>query len=154
MGSIIHAVRCPNCGRSAVEDYDYKMGEKTIVCYRCGYFYSRKRRISTTSMGHFTEEQYGGYGVFSLQRKRDIGKVVMFDREISQGKLQEFQNEFSQANTDQENSLLVTYEKGIFTIHCGTPTENFHLPFEQYKIKMLEKYGDNEDNRHIVPIEG
>lgn len=80
-------------------------------------------------------------------------KVTIFTEEILQERISEFQKEFSQDDIDRERSFLVTYEEGVFKIHCGTPSENFHLPFEQYKINMLEKYGDDDFNRYLVPIE-
>ena len=81
-----------------------------------------------------------GYGVF------------IFNEEIAQENISEYQKGFSQDDTDQKKSFLVTYEEGVFAIHCGTPSVNFHLPFEQYKIKMLEKYRA-DFNEYLVPIE-
>ena len=32
----------------------------------------------------------------------------------------------------------------FYTCLLGTPTENFHLPFEEYRKKMNQKYGEDE----------
>jgi ribosomal protein L37E len=42
MASNISAVKCNNCGRSAIEDFYYKTDEKVTYCRRCGYNYSKK----------------------------------------------------------------------------------------------------------------
>lgn len=153
MASAISAVKCPHCGRSAIEDLYYKTDEQTIICYRCGYYYSRRIEDFTASPIKFGDEEYEGHGVFIVMKKDGHKRVTLFKEGMTPGEISEYQKEFSQDDIDQENSLLVTYEAGVFTIHCGTPTENFHLPFEQYKIKMLEKYGDIDYNKHFVPIE-
>ena len=153
MASTICAIKCPHCGRSAIEDHYYKTDEKTIICYRCGYYYSRKVKDFTTSPIQFTEEKCEGYGVFILMKKDGNREATIFNKKIPQEKISEYQKEFSQDDMNQAKSFLVTYEEGVFTIHCGIPSENFHLPFEQYKINMLEKYGLDDFNRYLVPIE-
>ena len=42
MASIMFARECPQCGRSAIEDNYYKTDETYIICYRCGYYYSKR----------------------------------------------------------------------------------------------------------------
>ncbi|MEC2324568.1 hypothetical protein [Lederbergia lenta] len=46
---------------------------------------------------------------------------------------------------------MITYEDGVFRCLLGTPTDNFHLSFEEFKEKMIKKYG--EDEFGLVPIE-
>ncbi|CAM4008948.1 hypothetical protein [Lederbergia lenta] len=65
--------------------------------------------------------------------------------------LGEYTNEFYSENTSQEKSYLITYEDGVFRCLLGTPTDNFHLSFEEFKEKMIKKYG--EDEFGLVPIE-
>lgn len=153
MASILSAVQCPHCGRSAIEDFYYKIDEKTTVCYRCGYYYSRKIKCFTSRPIQYTEEECAGYGVFRLTSKEGEVSVTIFNGKTSQENLAKYVKDFSQDDIDQEKSFLVTYEEGIFNIHCGTPSENFHLPFEEYKVKMLEKYGEDEFSKYLVPIE-
>ena len=152
MASNISAIKCPHCGRSAIEDDYYKIDEKTIICYRCGYYYSKKINDFTTSPIEFIEEEYEGGGVFILVKKDGDKQVTIFDGEIPRESFNEYQKEFLQDDVDQEKSFLTTYKEGIFTIHCGTPSENFHLPFEEYKVKMQEKYKD-DFNEYLIPIE-
>ncbi|AOV07334.1 hypothetical protein [Sporosarcina ureilytica] len=153
MGSIICATKCPNCGRSAIQDYYYRSDEKTIVCYRCGFYLKRQIQDIYASPTKYKEERYDGYGVFRLVNKDGKRTTTIFSCQLKENDIEKYVNEFSGDAVNQEKSFLVTYTDGDFKILCGTPTENWHLPFEAYKKKMLEKYGDTEDNRHMVPIE-
>lgn len=49
MGSLTYAMKCPQCGRSAFEDSYYKTDETYIICYRCGYYYSRQIKETRAS---------------------------------------------------------------------------------------------------------
>lgn len=153
MASIISAIKCPHCGRSAVEEFDYKTDEKTIACYRCGFYYSKRIKSFATNPIKFTEEKCEGYGVFIVMKKDGNKKVTLFNEEILQEKINEYQKEFSHDEMDKEKSFLVTYREGVFIIHCGNPSENFHLSFEQYKIKMFKKYESDDLPKCLVPIE-
>lgn len=154
MASIIFARECPQCGRSAVEDNYYKTDETTIICYRCGYYYSKKiEEWTKTSMKHkeVTDE---GHGIMSTVDKEGEKTVTILNRALTQEELDQYRQVFNNNNNiNQEKSFLVTYKDGVFTIQYGTPSENFYLPFQQYKEKMIEKYGEHEYSDLLVPIE-
>lgn len=94
MASTISSTKCPHCGRSAIEDYYYKTDETMIVCYRCGFYYSRRIEDFTTSPIQFKEEKYEGYGVFILMKKDGNRKATIFNKEISQEEISEYQKNF------------------------------------------------------------
>lgn len=99
---------CPQCGRSAVEDNYYKTDEKTINCYRCGYYYIKRKNDFTASPIIFTEEKIEGKGIFFLRKKGGNYKVTIFNGKVSQEKIGDYQKEFFDSDSDQENSYLVT----------------------------------------------
>ncbi|MCM3109681.1 hypothetical protein [Lederbergia lenta] len=145
MTSVMCSIECPNCGRSAIEDNYYKSEEKYIYCYRCGYLYKRMTKDGV----NFQVDKNKGYG--HLSKKSGEGKAVFFNSQMTIDQLGEYTNEFYSENTSQEKSYLITYEDGVFRCLLGTPTDNFHLSFEEFKEKMIKKYG--EDEFGLVPIE-
>jgi hypothetical protein len=66
---------------------------------------------------------------------------MMLNSSITDEQLEKFKLSFMEDNVNQENSYLVSYYSGVFTILLGNPSENFHLTFEEYKEKMNAKYG-------------
>ena len=141
----MHSIKCPNCGRSAIEDDYYKTDERYIYCYRCGYLYTKL----TDDGINYDIDDSKGYGTFYLVKKKGRGKRVLFNRPMTDDQFDEFKKEFFAENADQDQSYLITFEDGVFT--CLLGTENFHLPFEEFKEKMIKKYG--EDEFGLVPIE-
>lgn len=152
MASNMFSTQCPHCGRSAIEDNYYKTDETTIVCYRCGYYYSRKIKTWTDTTLEHEEDEHLGYGVILLNKKEGSGKRVLLNRALTSDEIEAYYADFFKDDVDQENSYFILYQDGVFTIKFGIPTENFHLPFEEYKVKMIEKYGEDEYD-FMVPIE-
>ncbi|WP_257347648.1 hypothetical protein [Pseudalkalibacillus decolorationis] len=154
MGSIYSAVKCPQCGRSAIEDFYYKSDESYIICYRCGFNYSKTISKSDRRRIEYKEEKQVGHGVFSLVKRNGQRNMTLFNSPIRKDDIEKFTKSFMENDVDQAVSYLVSYEKEIFTILLGKPPENFSLCFEDYKDKMIKKYGeDYEDIEIIVPIE-
>ena len=153
MASNIFARECPQCGRSAIEDNYYKSGETYIVCYRCGYSYSKKIVKRTKSSVEYKEVEFEGYGVISIVKKDGDRTVMMIDSILTLEEIDNYRDDLSKDDIDQKKSFMVTYNEGVFTIKYGTPSKNFHLPFEQYKAKMIKKYGEDEYSDILVPIE-
>lgn len=153
MASNISAVKCPHCGRSAIEDYYYKTDETTIICYRCGYNYSRKIKNWTTSPIKFEENEYEGFGVIVIVKKDGQGTTTMLNGQLTKKRIEEYHIKLSRDDVDQSQSYFILFEDGVFTVEFGTPSENFHLTFEKYKEKMIEIYGEHEYSDVLVPIE-
>lgn len=141
MGSNIYALKCPCCGRSAIEDNYYTTDEMYTFCMRCGYNYSKVIENWTETSSEYREEKNDGNGVFILENKDGSRKNMMLNSSITDEQLKKFKLSFMEDNVNQENSYLVSYYSGVFTILLGNPSENFHLTFEEYKEKMNAKYG-------------
>jgi hypothetical protein len=152
VGSNIYALKCPCCGRSAFEDFYYKTDEQYTFCMRCGYYYTKTIENYTAKAIEYTEEKNDGHGVFILENKDGSRKKMMFDCKITDEQFETCKASFMGDKVNQEKSYLVTYEDGIFTILLGEPPENFHLSFEEYREKMVVKYGVPEYD-FMVPIE-
>lgn len=153
MGSNISAVKCNNCGRSAIEDFYYKTNEKYTFCRRCGYNYTKKIIRETANHIEFEEDERKGHGVLLLVKKDEICQTMLFNSTVTKKQIEENKALFMSEETDQEKSYFVTFNNGVFDIIVGNPPENFHLPFEEYKEKMRKKYGDYEYFDALVPIE-
>lgn len=151
MASNIYALKCPCCGRSAIENYNYKTREQYNFCMRCGYNYSKTIENFTVKSIEYKEDKNDGNGVFILVYK-DGGRKNMMLNNVTDEQLEKYQVLFMDDNVNQGNSYLVSYKEGVFNILLGNPPENFHLSFEEYREKMIEKYGVPEYD-FMVPIE-
>lgn len=151
MASNIYAVKCPCCGRSAIEDYYYKTGEQYTFCLRCGYNYSKTIKNHTNNSIEYREEKNDGNGVFIVVFKDGIRKNMMFNN-VTDEQLEKHKATFIDDKVNQEKSYLVSYKDGVFTILLGNPPKNFHLLFDEYREKMFAKYGVPEFV-FMVPIE-
>ncbi|MBS4177742.1 hypothetical protein [Lederbergia citrea] len=151
MASNMFSIECPHCGRSAVKDDYYKTDERYILCLKCGYNYTRTIKSSTANSLEYTEEEYVGYGVFILVHRDGSSKSMMLNDALTAEKLEEYKRTYMDDHVDQEKSYLVSYENGIFTILLGNPPENFHLPFKEFREKMIAKYGELEYD-FMVPL--
>lgn len=153
VASNMFAMECPQCGRSAFEDNYYKTDETTIICYRCGYYYSKKIINWTSSPIEFEETEDIGYGVLLLSKKRGQRKRYIFNHRPTQKEMEKYHEELSDNDVDQSNSYFITFNEGKFKVEFGDPSENFYLPFEAYKEKMIKKYGEYEYSDILVPME-
>ncbi|WP_227939876.1 hypothetical protein [Alkalihalobacillus deserti] len=153
MASIYSAIKCPYCGRSAIEDFNYTSDEKYISCIRCGYNYTKILKEGSNDLNEFEEDSREGHGVFSLMKKDGKREMRLFNHRLSNDALETYKRMFLGNSVDQEKSYLIMYEDEIFSIVLGSPSENFYLSFEEYKEKMFKKYGNNNDFEFIVPIE-
>lgn len=152
MASNIYALKCPCCGRSAFEDYYYKSGEQYTFCLRCGYNYTKTIENYPVKSIEYREKKYDGHGVFILVNKDGSRKNMMLNSNMTDEQLEKYKESFMDDNINQEKSYLVSYKDGVFTILLGHPSENFYLPFEEYREKVFAKYGVPEFD-FMVPIE-
>ena len=70
---------------------------------------------------------------------------------MTDDEFEKYKQLFFAEDVDQGKGYLVSYDNELLTCLLGTPTENFHLPFEEYREKMNRKYGEDEFN--LVAIE-
>ncbi|MDF2859127.1 MAG: hypothetical protein K0Q87_4978, partial [Neobacillus sp.] len=145
-------LKCPCCGRSAVEDFYYNTDEKYTYCLRCVYNYSRTIESETEKNIEYREEKYDGYGVFVLKNSDGSSKKMLLNSLITDDKYEEFKALFLDSNVNQEKSYLVSFKDGEFLVLLGNPPANFHLSFNEYREKMFTKYGVPEFD-FMVPIE-
>lgn len=152
MASNLYAIKCPCCGRSAIEDYYYKTHEQYTYCIRCGYYYTKVIEKYTKDTIEYKEETSEGHGICRLVKKDGSRENVMLDCSPTDTQLDELKAKICDSNVNHDKSYLVTYENGVFTILFGNPSKNFYLPFEEYREKMFAKYGI-PDYEFMVPIE-
>lgn len=152
MASIMYAIQCPGCGRSAYVDDYYKTEEKYIFCGVCGYYYTKKIEKYTENSIRYKEEEREGHGMFVLENKDGNCKKVMLNDSLTDAQLEELMTSLMEENVNQEKSYLISFKNGEFTILFGNPPEHFHLSFEEYRKKMIAKYGAPEYD-FMVPIE-
>ncbi|MFE1242544.1 hypothetical protein ACFW35_00305 [Fictibacillus sp. NPDC058756] len=86
-------------------------------------------------------------------KKDNTSQMQLFNSTVTEKQIEENKNIFMKEDTDKDRSYFVTFHNGVFNVISGTPPENFHLPFEEYKEKMRKKYGDFEYFDVLVPIE-
>jgi Zn ribbon nucleic-acid-binding protein len=151
LASLIYALKCPCCKRSAIIDDYYNTDEKYIYCLRCGYNYSKTIERETAQSVEYKEEEYEGNGVFILVNKDGSRKSMLLNK-VTDEHLEEHMALFEDDTVDREKSYLVSYKDEVFTILNGNPPANFYLSFEDYKKKMLAKYGESECD-FMVPVE-
>ncbi|MCM3389224.1 hypothetical protein M3649_13875 [Ureibacillus chungkukjangi] len=143
MASILYEVKCPCCEWSVFEDYYYKTGERYIICSRCGLDY-KKLLYHTDEKGfEYREEINGGHGVFVLMKKDGIRVSTRLNGRITDEELEEYKSRFMKDEVNQQESYLVSFEEGVFTIILGTPPEGFFLMCEEGKT----------DNEFVLPLE-
>ncbi|ASK61876.1 hypothetical protein CFK37_06730 [Virgibacillus phasianinus] len=134
MASTYSAMQCPNCGRSAIEDYYYKIGEQFICCHRCDYNYSKVIEHETSQ---YKEDAFGGYGIFMVVKKKGSREIIVLDGELTNNQLEKFTKIFSESEVDQKSSYLVHFSNGQFTILLGTSPKNYFLSFEDSLEKEI-----------------
>jgi len=149
----MYAIKCPGCERSAFVDDYYKTHEKYIFCMVCGYYYTKTIEKYTENSIKYKEEVCEGHGMFVLVNKDGSCEKVMLNDSLTVAQLEELKAKLMERNVNQEKSYLISFENGVFTILFGNPPEHFHLTFEEYRIKMIAKYGVPEYD-FMVPIEG
>lgn len=148
----MYAIECPCCGRSAIEDFYYKTDEKYTFCPRCGYNYSKTMTTYTDKGMEYTEEKNDGHGVFVLTNKDGSRKNTLLDSPISDEILVEYKESLKADHVNIEKSYLVIHKNGVFNVLAGHPPDNFYLSFEEYREKMIAKYGA-PDYDFMVPID-
>lgn len=154
MASLGFAIECPNCGRSAFEENFYKTDETYIICYRCGYNYRRIMKEEFDGYIEHEEMEFKGFGVILLTKKNQMRELIMINDPMKEGEIEAYKAKFTDDDVDLENSYFVTFKDGEFSVLLGTPSENFHLSFKDYKKKMLMKYEDHDEDMDLfVPIE-
>lgn len=146
-------MKCTNCKRSALVDKNPEDEEYIMTCFRCGYNYSRKLQWETEESVQYQEESNGGFGVFKLVHQSGDEILGQFRHPMTDRQYSSFKDDYAKEETVQDESFLVNYSNGEFTIQYGEPPENFYLSFEQYTKKMTEKYAENRVTHSFVPFE-
>lgn len=151
MASTISAIACPHCGCCATLDDQYKLDNKIIWCFRCGYYYEKVTKyIGDTDEFCIEENEYEGYGRYALVTKDGETKdYILFHQKLSDEDIQSYLNKMQKSDVDLEQSYLVLFVDGEFQFLAGTIKEDFYLPFEEYKVKCEEK-GENVEI--IIPV--
>ncbi|MFZ3591357.1 hypothetical protein ACOI1C_19540 [Bacillus sp. DJP31] len=102
----------------------------------------------------YKEVELMGYGVFSLVKRDGSRKQYLLNSIPTDEDIEKYKLKYSKDDVDLVASYLVIHHYGKFTIVFGSPTKNFHLPFEEYKEEMFKNYGDDfEFSDVLVPIE-
>ncbi|WP_102349246.1 hypothetical protein [Bacillus sp. Marseille-P3661] len=153
MASNISAVECPQCGRSAIQDYYYKTDEVYIQCIRCGFTYSRTIKIENEKEIIFDEVRNKGYGIACIVNHDGRRKTTLLGSELSPELIEQFKSDYFSSNADQKKSYLVSFNDKDCNVLFGNPPDNFFLPFNLYKEKMRKKYGDSEYFDVLVPLD-
>ncbi|GAB3798460.1 hypothetical protein [Virgibacillus kimchii] len=148
MASIIQAIACPHCNCSATEDFYYKMGEKFIWCFRCGYYYEKIQDYydSDKNKIYYKENEYQGYGIFRLEKEDEESQQIIFHEPLNEKEIHSFTLQMQEEGVLLENSYFVLFENGEFQFLAGNPPEDFYLSFEDYKQKQ------EENGKNIVTI--
>lgn len=150
MASVISPIECPNCHRTATEDYYYKSEERYVWCFKCGYNYTKTIKWESAGDYEYLEEEFTGYGVSVLKKKVGRGKSLMHNGPITPEDIEAYKKEFFSEGTDQENSYLVKYEDGEFVVLFGTLPDHFDILYEEggkdlpirYPFPNLDEDGD------------
>ncbi|MGG4165905.1 hypothetical protein ABEW00_00260 [Rossellomorea vietnamensis] len=153
MASIMYASKCPCCERAAFVDDYYKTDEKYIYCMVCGYYYTKTIEKYTENSIKSKEKEREGHGMFVLENKDGSCKKMILNEGLTVAQLEELKESLMDRNVNQEKSYLITFENGVFTILFGNPPENSYLSFDEYRRKMIAKYGEPEYD-FMVPVEG
>ena len=146
MASILCDVKCPCCEWSVLEDYYYKTGERYIICSRCGLDYKRLLYHTDEKGFEYREEINGGHGVFVLKKKDGSQVRMILNSRITDEEIEEYKSRFVKDEVNQQDSYLLSFEYGVFTLLLGTPPENFFLPFEEYETKKFDMQENQNTN--------
>lgn len=149
----MYASKCPCCERAAFVDDYYKTDEKYIYCMVCGYYYIKTIEEYTENSIKYKEEVCNGHGMFVLENKDGNCQKVRLNNILTVAQLEELKTSLMERSVNQEKSYLISFENGVFTILFGNPPENSHLSFDEYRRKMIAKYGEPEYD-FMVPVEG
>lgn len=141
MASFLSAIACPHCGCCSTEDDYYKLGEKFIWCFRCGYYYEKAVHLNESDEWVYSEKEYKGFGILCLYKEKEKESKTIFHRRLSSQEISDFSAEFSQEDVDLEKSYFVLYEDGEFTIVAGSLPNDFYIPFYDYK-ELKEANGE------------
>jgi len=141
MASIIQAIACPHCSCCATEDFYYKMGDKFIWCFRCGYYYEKTQAYydSEKNKIYFKENEYIGYGIFRIKKENDDeAQQTIFHEPLNEEEIHSFTLLMQEEDVLLEDSYFVLYKNDNFHFIAGSPPEDFYLPFEEYEQKQEE----------------
>lgn len=131
-------VACPECGKMAIEDYYYRTGAGYIICSHCGCEVDREAKYDKeTGISYIEEVIRKGYGRIFLQKSDGQIRCKLLNSPLTNEEIISFKKDFSDPDTDQDNSYLVSYLNGEFFVLRGHLPDDFHLSFEEY----VEKYG-------------
>lgn len=147
MASTYSAIACPHCSCCAMEDCYYKIGERFIQCYRCGYTYIKIINYWNENTPLFMEKEYKGYGVLLVRKVDGKGVRNFIQRPLSSEEVTENLEAFLEKDTDLEESYFVLFENGVFTTLSGNPPEDYYLSFEEYKNR---REGNNQQPEIVV----
>lgn len=137
MASMMVNRACPQCGGLAIDDDYYKIGERYIYCYCCGYTYIREQYFDEVENKiKLKEEESKGYGMFRLAKKDGSKDLYSIDTPITKELINEYKEKLEKDNEiDLEKSYLVSYSDGEFTVLFGEVPSRYLISYEEYKRK-------------------
>jgi hypothetical protein len=134
MGSIMVNRACPQCRGLAIEDDYYKIGEKYIYCYCCGYTFIREQYFDEIENKiKIKEVESSGYGIFSFAKKDGSNQLVSIHTPITDELINEYKVRMENEDGDSEKSYLVSYSDGEFNILFGNVPKRYLISYEEYK---------------------
>jgi uncharacterized Zn finger protein (UPF0148 family) len=136
MGSVMVNRACPKCGGLAIDEDYYRIGERYIYCYCCGYRYIREQYYDDNeNKVKLKEEECKGYGMFRLAKKDGSKVFHALNTSITDELIAEFKEKLENDENDREKSYLISYADGEFTVLFGDVPERYRIPYEEYKQK-------------------
>ncbi|MCM3768288.1 hypothetical protein [Neobacillus niacini] len=137
MASMMVNRACPQCGGLAIDEDYYKIGERYIYCYCCGYTYIREQYFDEVENKiKLRVEESNGYGMFRIAMKDGSKDLFSIDTPITEELINEYKEKLKNNNeVDLNKSYLVSYFDGKFTVLFGEVPEIYLISYEEYKRK-------------------
>lgn len=146
MGSVLSEIDCPNCGRTAIEDYYYKTDEIYIFCQSCGY--NKSSTLKRDDNGNVIKDEDGRWIYIDEESipycAFEIKKLGMSGRHVgsieTEGDFQKFKEGV------KKNARIDGLEYVKIKRFDGENFEEFYLDMPAGKRKITEEdpYGEEE----------
>ncbi|MGG1397612.1 hypothetical protein ABE288_07220 [Bacillus salipaludis] len=137
MASILINRACPQCGGIAIDEDYYKIGERYIYCYCCGYHYIREQLYydNKENRVHYKEEECLGFGIFRLINKNGTSTIYPLESPITDELIAVYKGKLENNEVNREKCYLISYCDGVFTTLFGDVPEKYRIHYEEYKKK-------------------
>lgn len=115
MGSVIDYKKCPQCGGLVYNEYYYKSGEESEVCFRCGKWYDRRfprdeEEAKLTEKGEYVINSGDGLGRCTIHFKSGVGHSFSLGEPYSEDIEKWYQEAMKDAEVDPEKSYLTRWD--------------------------------------------